>query len=239
MQKAVQSKSSQLNLLQIHEKCREIFITDLLESPPYGRSKACSIYDVMVGEGGSEENCIGENFNQLIQTVKDGWFLEYTPKSDSTIQFYTYTYIFWLYLFLERIEVILNEIDPERTYGPINEFYRGLTTMNEIRLWANFIKHPKNFIFVHWPEFTFVGRKINKTANTKLINTSYLKDHYSNQNQDKPEELDNRDDVIVQFPKLDILTKGFCADLLNFINFLCDNKMLRDKLKKKSNKQKN
>lgn len=228
--------SKPVNLREIHEICGEIFNTDLLESPN-GRSLACSIWDAMTDDDGSDDNCIGENFNQLIQTVKSGWFDEYNPIESTQIQFYTYTYMFWLYLFLERIEVILNEIDPERSYAPINEFYRSLGTMNEIRLWANFMKHPKNFIFVHWPAFTYVGKYINKARNTKIINTSYLKNHYSSEKQVRPEELNNSDDVIVQFPKLDILTKGFCRDLTSFINFICENKMLRDKLRKKSNKK--
>jgi len=227
--------TKKIDLEEIHKSCGEIFNNELLESPD-GRSLACGIWDAMTGDDGSDENCIGENFNQLIQTVKSGWFDEYTPTENTKIQFYTYTFIFWLYLFLERIEVILNEIDPERSYAPINDFYRTLSTMNEIRLWANFMKHPKNFIFVHWPEFTCVGKIIRKNTNTKIINTAYLKNHYSNEKQDKPDELDNNDDVVVQFPKLNILTEGFCKDLTNFINFICENKMLRDKLRKKSNK---
>lgn len=228
--------SKSIDLISIHEKCGNIFNSELLESPN-GRSVACSIWDAMIGDDGSDDNCIGENFNQLIQTVKSGWFEEYKPKGNTIIQFYCYTYIFWLYLFLERIEVILNEIDPDRSYGPINEFHRSLKNMNEIRLWANFMKHPKNFIFVHFPQFSFIGKAISKTDNTKIINTSYLKDHYSSEKQNKPDELDNNDNVIVQFPKLDDLTLGFCKDLKNFINFLCENKMLRDKLRKKSNKK--
>ncbi|MBI1228320.1 MAG: hypothetical protein GC192_24005 [Bacteroidetes bacterium] len=230
------STSNGINLEEIHKSCGEIFSTELLESPN-GRSLACGIWDAMIGDDGSNDNCIGENFNQLIQTLKSGWFEGYIPNGGTRIQFYTYTYIFWLYLFLERIEVILNEIDPERSYAPINDFYRKLNTMNEIRLWANFIKHPKNFIFVHWPDFTFVGQVIRKNANTKIINTAYLKNHYSNEKQNKPDELDNNDDVVVQFPKLVVITKGFCDDLTSFINFICDNKMLRDKLRIKSNRK--
>lgn len=224
-----------IDLRAIHKSCGEIFNSELLESSE-GRSLACSIWDAMTDDDGSDDNCIGENFNQLIQTVKSSWFEEYNPTKKTSLQFYTFTYIFWLYLFLERIEVILNEIDPDRIFPPINEFYRSMGTMNEIRLWTNFMKHPKNFIFVHWPEFTFVGRMFSKNINTKIINTTYLKDHYSNDNQDKPNDLDNNDNVIVQFPKLDLLTIGFCKDLTNFINFICENKMLRDKLRMKSNK---
>ena len=231
----VTETATHIDLLEIHFQCEDIFNIELLESPN-GRSLACSIWDAMTNDDGSNENCIGENFNQLIQTVKTSWFETYFPTGETNIQFYAYTYIFWLYLFLERIEVILNEIDPDRSYAPINNFYRKLDSMNTIRLWANFMKHPKNFIFVHWPQFTFVGKVIRKNLNTKIINTSYLKDHYSNEAQQKPEELDNNDDVIVQFPKLELLTKGFCDDLTKFINFICENKMLRDKLRKKSNK---
>lgn len=231
------TKKSCVDLTRVHTKCGKIFREKLLENPN-GRSLACDIWDVMTGEGNNaKDNCIGENFNQLIQTVISGWFEDYKPNSDTRVVFYVYTYLFWLYLFIERIEVILNEVDPNRNYGPINKFYNGLKTMNEIRLWANFMKHPKNFIFVHWPQFTFVGKSLRKNSNnTQIINTSYLKEHYSNESQKKPATLNNCDDVIVQFPKLDVLTEQFCLELLEFIRFICDNKLIRDELKGKSNK---
>lgn len=149
-----------------------------------------------------------------------------------------YLYLFILaILILERIEFIINQIDPERKFGCIKEFHRNLKTMDEIRVWVNFIKHPKNFLFVHWPNFTFVGQKIEKTPNTILINTSFLKAHYSSERQDKPESIENKNEIIVLFPKLPTLTKVFCKELKEFIRFICDNKMIAQALEKKSNRK--
>lgn len=226
-----------MSLEKIHIECKKIFFEKLLEAPG-SRSFACEIYDAMIQGSEDYENCIGENFNQLIQNLVGSWFNGYVPNDSTRVEFYTYTYIFWLYLFLERIEFIINQVDPDRKFGPIVKFHRSLKTMNEIRLWANFIKHPKNFIFVHWPHFTFVGKSFQKEPHTIIINTSFLKNHYSSENQDKPKELENKSDVVVQFPKLANLTLGFCEELLKFVDFICKNQLIADELKKKSNRKK-
>ena len=60
-----------------------------------------------------------------------------------------------------------------------------------------------------------------------------MKKHYS-----KPEsriiELDNCNKVIVHVPELTNLTTGFCKELNTFFDFICDNKVVSDFLKKKT-----
>jgi hypothetical protein len=224
-----------MSLAEIHTKCGEIFAKELLREEG-GNSLACDIWDVMTENVADCDNCIGENFNQLILSVNDNWFENYKPEGNQ-IQFYAYTYIFWLYLFIERMEFIINEIDPNRTFDPIKDFCRERKAMEEVRLWANFIKHPKHFFFVHWPTFIFIGEPFDKADNPMVITTSYLKDHYSNQEQAKPKELANNDKVVVQFPRLDILTTGFCKDLKEFFRFICRNDLVAKPLRQVSNRK--
>jgi len=205
---------------------------------PGGRSFACEIWDKKTDGKDHHDNCIGENFNQLVQIVISDWFDGYIPTEYTRPEFYVQTYIVWLYLFFERIEYIFNEINPDRKFGPIQKVYKSLTTMEEIRLWANFIKHPKNFFFVHWPHYIFVDEYFNtEDPNSNLINTAFLKDHYSSEKQPKPIKLDNKSDVTVQYPKLPNLTAGFCRDLKQFFRFVCDNQMVIDELQKNPMKQ--
>lgn len=223
-----------MDLNEIHARCGEIFKRELLEQPN-GRSYACEIWDRMTEGKDNCDNCIGENFNQLIQTFIDEWFDNYKPGEVSKIEFYCITYIFWLYLFLERIEFIFNEIDPKDEFHLIHSFRRGLKKMDELRVWANFFKHPKQFLFVHWPQYIFVGQIFHKDLDTIIINTSFLKEYYSSELQTKPKLLENKKSVVVQFPKLEDLTLGFCKDLKIFFKFVCDNKMISDFLKVKTN----
>ncbi len=225
-----------MNISLIHQECGKIFTEELFDKLD-GRSFACEIWDVMTCNEDNCDNCIGENFNQLIDSIDQEWFKGYSPHEYARIEFYVYTYVFWLYLFYERIEFIINEIDPEAKFALIQDFRRGLKSMNEIRLWANFIKHPKHFMFAHWPEFKFIGQSFNKSDKSVIVNTAFLKEHYSKETDKKPQSLENNDRVVVQFPKLDQLTLGFCKDLKAFFRFICDNKILADHLKKKSNRK--
>ena len=225
-----------MKLREIHDKCGMTFKQELLEEPD-GRSFACEIWDTLTEGREDCENCLGENFNQLIQTIVKDWFDNYTPTEESSAEFYAMTYILWLYLFFERIEFIINEVDPNKNFHLIQSYRRSLKHMDEIRVWANFFKHPKHFVYVHWPKYIFVGQAFKRAANTMLINTTFLKEHYSSEVQDLPKSLENKNVVVVPFPKLDILTKGFCDELKGFFRFICDNKMVSDYLKSKSNLQ--
>ena len=223
------------SLQELHIECGKIFKRELFEdTQSASRSFACEIWDKMTENEGDCENCIGENFNQLFQTLNVEWFDNYKPIG-ADLDFYMTTYILWLYLVYERIEFVFNEIDPDEKFHLTQDFRRSLKTMNEIRLWANFLKHPKHFFFVHWPKFIFVGQHFDKNNDTLLINTSFLNNHYSSEKQDKPKCLENQCSVVVQFPRVDLLTTGFCNDFNAFIRFVCDNSMVTNFLKKKSN----
>lgn len=224
-----------MDLKEIHKKCSETFEQTLLEEDGW-RSNACKIWDVLTENKNGCDNCIGENFNQMIQSLISEWFTAYEPTNGHHPEFYTKTYILWLYLFYERIEFLINQIDPNKNFHLVQEYRRSLNTMNTIRLWANFIKHPKQFVYVHWPTYIFEGERFDRNEDTILVNTSFLKDHYSSETDDQPISLQNKDTVVVQFPKLDILTKGFCDELNSFFKFICNNEMIASHLRKISNR---
>ena len=205
-----------MDLEKIHRACKEIFDASLMQKNS-GRSNACQIWDVLTERISGCDNCIGENFNQMIRAMRLEWFNHFKPSSESDHpEFYIETYIIRLYLFLERMEFLFNEIDPDQSFALVQNYRNELKTMNIIRLWANFIKHPKEFVYVHWPIYIIEGEKYSKSDETILVSTSFLKDHYSSEKNIRPEHLKNKDTVVVQFPKIEELTKGFCKDLNSF-----------------------
>lgn len=223
------------NLIEIHESCKLIFEKQLIE-PEVGRSSACKMWDVMTDKKDNHENCLGENFNQLIQTIKDDFFENYTPSQTTKLDFYFTTYILWLYLIVERIDFVFDVVNKDNKSKLFSDFKENnFKTSQLIKKWANFIKHPKEFIFSHWPQYIMEGSDI-EIANenqTVIINADFVKKHYT-KSDSRISELENCDSVIVSVPELSNLTTEFCKELNAFFDFICDNKIVSDFLRKKT-----
>ncbi|MBK7295628.1 MAG: hypothetical protein IPI91_02720 [Flavobacteriales bacterium] len=219
--------------LNEHEQCAEIFENLFLTSD--GNSVGCDIWRALVGDERLYDNCLGENFNQLLHTIHDDWFGNSAWK-ETSIEFYNTTYIFWLYLVVARVNEVFDTIDPKGTNQLVQKKRRSLSTFHEINLWAIFSKHPKEFIYAHWPEASCEGRTHSRTRSTAIrINTAYLKAHYSSESDKRPIELKNHTNVVVEYPKLTRLTEGLGKDFLAFRDFICKNEMVIDELKKDTN----
>lgn len=221
------------NLIDLHLKCKEIFEKQLIE-PDNGRSFACKIWDVMTEKKENHENCLGENFNQLIQPINDDFFGNYTPSTITKLDFYFTTYILWLYLVVERIDFVFDVVNKDNKSKLFADFKENnFKTCQLIKKWANFTKHPKEFIFSHWPQYIMEGPEIMNASETVIINAEFVKKHYT-KSESRIIELENCDSVIVHVPELTILTTEFCKELNIFFDFICDNKIVSDFLKKKT-----
>ena len=219
-------------MADIHKECEQIF--DQLFETEDGESIGCDIWRAMVGEDEDYDNCIGENFNQILWTIKNDWFgLKEFGKT--SLPFYNTNYIIWLYLVVARVYEIFDAVNPDEKSPLITKERLSLKTFNEVNLWAKFIKHPKEFIFCHWPNYCCEGERIEKSDKTLLISTGYLKQHYNNEKDKRPIALKNNVNVLVQYPKLTRLTQGFVDDFKQFRDFITQNKMIIDELKKDTN----
>jgi hypothetical protein len=128
------------NLAEIHVKCKEIFEKELIELDG-GRSFACKIWDVMTENKDNHENCLGENFNQLIQTIREDFFDNYTPSPHTKLAFYFTTYILWLYLIVERVDFVFDVVNKDNKSKLFADFKESnFKTSQLIKKWANFIK---------------------------------------------------------------------------------------------------
>lgn len=157
------------SLEEIHKNCHKIFLEGFFDEPEeatdkdmylfefsLGQSRACKIYHKLTEGEERSEDCIGENFNQLILKIHNNWFENYKPTGD--IDFYFINYFLLLYLFTERVELIFNIINPGGNSKLFKDFrHNNFPTLRKISKWANFIKHPKEFLFTHWAKYYYEG----------------------------------------------------------------------------------
>lgn len=222
-----------MTLPQIHKECQKIFSQSLYrDDKPY--SIACDIYDKITDGAEHCEDCLGENFNSLIDTVQTEFFENYNPKNETKLDFYFNTYGFWLYSFVERIDFVFDLLNKDKQNRLFTDFQKdNFKTLADIKKWMNFIKHPKEFIFSHWPKYTFDEGSIPSDDKTIKIDLNFVREYYS-QSKKKVEKLENQDQVYVLVPNLIELTENFCKELKIFIDFVCDNDIVAQYLKKKS-----
>lgn len=221
------------NLIEIHKNCKTIFETQLIE-PDGGRSFACKIWDLMTDKNDAHENCLGENFNQLIKSINNDFFKNYTPSENTELHFYFTTYILWLYIIIERVDFVFDVVNKDNKSKLFSDFKENnFKTSQLIKKWANFIKHPKEFIFCHWPMYVIEKPGIMNDNETVVINADFIKKHYT-KSDSRIKELENCQSVIVLVPELENLTTEFCNELNTFFNFICENKIVSDFLRKKT-----
>ena len=150
-----------MDLPTLHLRCKQIFTSELFEEPgddSLGRSAACKVYDALVGDCFDRDDCIGENFNQLLHRLAEEWFGNYAPKSNA--DYYFCNYILLLYLFVERVDQIFAVINKDGKSKIFNDYHHhNFHTLRRINKWANFFKHPKEFLFTHWPTYYFAAEK--------------------------------------------------------------------------------
>lgn len=219
------------NLLAVHEKCGNIFEKELIEVDG-GRSLACKIWDVMTEGKDNYDNCLGENFNQFIQTIRNDFFKNYKPSAETGLNFYFTTYILWLYLIVERVDFVFDVVNKDGKSKLFSDFKENnFKTCRTVKKWANFIKHPKEFTFAHWPGYAVESAEV--ADGTIVINSAFVEKYYSKSDTRVP-ELENNRNVVVVIPELANLTSSFCSELNMFFSFVCDNKIVSDFLSKKT-----
>lgn len=202
---------------EIHLECAKEF-DRLFPASQNGNSAGCDIWDVCVNGNEGTENCIGENFNQIFLKVKEIWFRENNSFVD-TSTFYHETYILWLYMMSSRIR----EVFFEMRLGNSDKFQELFPSFREIILWANFLKHPKGFMYSYWHQHIYEQEKtfhVSRERST-IIDLDYLQQHYNKPHGSKAEELKRNMEVVVQYPDLLRLTKGFVDDFFSFKDLIC------------------
>ena len=235
-----------LNLQELHKECHAILKKEfygISEDDDDGNmslvvSNACKVYDKLT-EGGGRQDCIGENFNQLIHRLEEEWFSCYTPGQRNNLDYYFYNYFLLLYLFVERVDLIFQVINPDGKAKLFQDYhFHNFKTLRVINKWANFIKHPKEFMFTHWPKYYIQGTVNPDISETDVkIDTDFIFAHYMSDKKPAPVILENNQNVYVEIPNLKEITLKFCQEMNLFFDFICSNQVVADFLKKKSTVQ--
>lgn len=231
-----------MDLNQIHKNCHKIFRNGFFENPSedddgikyFGPSNACRVYDKLTEDSPASQDCIGENFNQLIHRLNDEWFKSYSPGGN--LDYYFFNYFLLLYLFVERVDLIFEVINKGGKSKLFNDFqFHNFKALRKINKWANFIKHPKEFLFTHWATYYIEGDEaIEIKEGDVKIDTDFIFKHYFSETKERSVILENNKNVYVEVPNLENITTDFCKEMDVFFDFICCNQVVADFLKKKS-----
>lgn len=205
--------------------CREFYRENSeSETVPY----LCSIHDVFGLVAPTAHNCLGCNFadlttsfDQILSTLAD-YSEIFAPFS---------IYILWLYLFVERYEQVMGRLSVPDSYKK-----RHFQSFQCIRRWANFVKHPKAFLFTHHPEFLHggeVGDDFEADDDSiVVINQTFIDKYYASVQNDSKlyKTLANATEVIVVFPDPEALMIKFANDTKNFVRLIEKNEVYREVL---------
>jgi hypothetical protein len=206
---------------------KEIFNSKMFEcETKSGETLMCSLNDAFNEFHENGHNCLGCNLEDHAVMIFE--FLDSSSHNSSELHFFT-IYNFLLYLLTERILEIKKIIGLPEGYRQ-DKFH----IFKEIRLWANFAKHPKAFILTHHPTYVFEESKdiVSLTKEKKQVNIEYLKKYYSGEDKNKynqlVKELRNRDNIVVVLPELRRYTIEFCEACKEFISIIHENKAYRE-----------
>jgi hypothetical protein len=159
---------------------------------------------------GLPENNTTNSHNCIACNLQDGNLKIYkflnelgTVESTDELEYASTIYYLLLYLQVEKFHTIFKFIGITFEYVEQN-----WETLIQIRKWANFIKHPKGFLFTHHPTFiyddnsTITSLKANKQ--NQIIDYEIIKKFYTRETDDAfkntIKEVGNKKNIIVILP---------------------------------------
>jgi len=179
--------------------------------------------------------CIGCMLDDSVSKL-DRFLTEVTDievRNDENIDYIFTNYILLTYLTVEKLHTIFKFIGI--TWDYVNEKWPVLV---EIRKWANFIKHPKGFLFTHHPEYVFEYDTINRADTTKqFIDFAIVSKFYFREDESKfkgtLKEIANKDNITVILPNPERVTQEFVIACKEFCEKLKNNEHFKEILKTK------
>ena len=207
------------------KECYSIFSSKAIGEEGY--PNACKIHDAFGGREGDHHNCLGCNFADSTTLISR--YLEKNDELDDIQQDFT-VYILLLYLLVERIDIVFEIIQL-----PTNYKDKHFRIFQQIRKWANFIKHPKSFILTHHSTYDFENSgTIHNKEFTETINHIFVDKYYkgrTNQEEQKKQntelysKLRNKKDILVLYPDIAKLTDNLCFAYNKFVDLIINNEV--------------
>jgi len=207
-------------------RCYKIYSNEVMNLEE-NESIFCRLHDMFPFKTDNDHISIGCNLNDAAECLN--LFLK-RYRSCGVIKYDFPLIIMAFYLFSTKIETVLKFLLGKK------DNIDGMESFTVIRKWANFIKHPKHFMYLtHHPFFNFENSQIinSKSKKAKLvIDTIFIMKFYSNdsKNEELSEVLKNSNPVLVIFPDIIKLTKEFCISANNFLDLIDSNHVFKQKL---------
>ena len=219
----------------LHNKFKKVLEIYLKAHYPDGvdnPSLMCSIHNSFNNGG---HNCVGCNLN-VNSELLISFLIQYKEFRDINLAFTNF--ILLLYLLVERYNAYFNLLTLEESYR--SKYFQ---IFQEIKWWANFLKHPKSFMLVHHPIYVYKTMKYNTEQEDfkqiedaikteSLIDTKFVKEYYSGpkNNSELYEKLSKKENFLVVFPDPVPLITKFVTAQKKFVSIIAENKTLRELL---------
>ncbi|WP_456460004.1 hypothetical protein [Reichenbachiella sp.] len=228
-------KRSTKELTEAFEATLKIFIEKNYPDGLEQYSLFCSIHNSF----DKGHNCVACNLNESNKRIEK-FLLQYQSFNDVNLTFTNF--IMLLYLEVECVHEYFDIFKIQEPYR-----LKHFSIFQEIKYWANFLKHPKAFMLVHHPiwayskmnyyedqhEFKLIQNAIE--AND-VIDTQFVKKYYKGDNLNNKlyTELTKKEDVVVVFPNPIDLMSRFSDAQQKFVNVIEENEIVRDLLDDKA-----
>lgn len=153
------------------------------------------------------------------------------PDSHEDLHYACITLLMLLYLLVERIYEYFSLIKLPDSYRQ-----RHFQVFQEVKHWANFLKHPKSFMLVTHPVWEYEGLQETNSQQTNpkriVIDTNFVKEYYrSDANNIKLYKvLARQENVLVVFPNPVSLMRRFTEAQEKFVAVITENEMIREML---------
>ncbi len=214
--------------LRAFDEAHAVFRERLFRDAGHLEPMLCNLHEAFGTHSSPSHNCLGCNFADIT--------LAFDPvlrslRSLSDIFASCSTYILWLYLYVERYDQILVFLSVPESYRA--RHFKGLQW---IRRWANFLKHPKAFLFSHHPQYYHSGETGDLTSDGQhvVISDEFVQDFYAGKehNSKLARLLSNATNVSVIFPDPVELMQQFADDSDQFVKLMQNNEVYREELGK-------
>ena len=184
-------------------------------------------------------NCVACNLNVNSELIIK-FLLQYKEFGDVNLTFTNF--ILLLYLLVERYNEYFNLLTLQESYR-----LRYFQVFQEIKWWANFLKHPKAFMLVHHPVFVYNTMKYNSEQdnyelieeakkNGSIIDTEFVKEYYSGDKNNPKlyQKLTKKENFLVIYPDPISLITKFVDAQKKFVATIAENEIIREILESKA-----
>jgi hypothetical protein len=197
----------------------------------------CRIYDAYAGPDDAHHNCLGCNLDAITDQIS-----KFLRAAATGATGFNAAEAFSLYALLintlwERITDVFDIVSVPDGYRK-----RHYEPMYQMRRWANFFKHPKEFGWlVHHPQYQFEGtlkaaEVLVMDSGFRVIQEEFLKKYYS---ADRVKGLAKEFNgferkVVVLLPDIAAVTDKVCGSLANFVEVVTKNPVYNELLNDKA-----